>query len=231
MFAWKTDGECNDNNLYRIIGVIPTQSSENGEYENRVKLIKANVLGYKYWSGSDNNQSNDWTKSTLNTKILNEEYWNSINKYQKYIEDSKWYLASSPYNVKTNEFYENERGNTVNNDRPVSWIGKIGLMHPSDYGYAVGGANRTTCLEMKVGQYNTNDCYTNDWLFIGYEWTLNPVENYLDSIIILANGSSTINLVHVATNAYRPVFYLNSLVLLKSGSGQKNDPYRITFNE
>ena len=191
MFAWKTDGECNDNNLYRIIGVIPTQSSENGEYENRVKLIKANVLGY----------------------------------------NSKWYLASSPYNVKTNEFYENERGNTVNNDRPVSWIGKIGLMHPSDYGYAVGGANRTTCLEMKVGQYNTNDCYTNDWLFIGYEWTLNPVENYLDSIIILANGSSTINLVHVATNAYRPVFYLNSLVLLKSGSGQKNDPYRITFNE
>ena len=36
---------CMEDNLYRMIGVIPTQSSENGEYENRVKLIKAMPWG------------------------------------------------------------------------------------------------------------------------------------------------------------------------------------------
>ena len=33
--------ECTEDNLYRIIGVIPTQSTVDGEFENRVKLIKA----------------------------------------------------------------------------------------------------------------------------------------------------------------------------------------------
>ena len=35
------DSNCTEDNLYRIIGVIPTQKEENGSYENRVKLIKA----------------------------------------------------------------------------------------------------------------------------------------------------------------------------------------------
>ena len=36
-------------------------------------------------------------------------------------------------------FYTAERGTTVYTGRPTTWTGKIGLMYPSDYGYATSG--------------------------------------------------------------------------------------------
>ena len=39
--------------------------------------------------------------------------------------------------------YEKERGTTVYSERPTKWTGKIGLMYPSDYGYATSGGSTT----------------------------------------------------------------------------------------
>ena len=48
----------------------------------------------------------------------------------------------------TKDWYSYERGTTVYLGRPTEWIGQIGLMYPSDYGYATDGGNtgRATCL-------------------------------------------------------------------------------------
>ena len=98
---------CTDDNLYRIIGVITTQSREDSEYENRVKLIKATNWegetaessaitktgkGYR-WNTSI---SNAWESSSLKG-ILNGEYYNSLGDSQKYISPSKWYLGAPTY--------------------------------------------------------------------------------------------------------------------------------------
>ena len=37
------NGECSTSSLYRIVGVIPTQTTSNGNYENRVKLVGTTV--------------------------------------------------------------------------------------------------------------------------------------------------------------------------------------------
>ena len=149
---------CPDNNLYRIIGVIPTQSTNDGEYENRVKLIKndyytenesgnletgANAPGGKGYRWNKDNGSNDWSQTTLNTEVLNRVYWNSLLEYQSYIEKAKWYLGAPQLaDTKTytpNQFYKVERSNTQGYSKgATSFVGNIGLMYPSDYGYSIG---------------------------------------------------------------------------------------------
>src|SRR5574344_1529287 len=52
--------------------------------------------------------------------------------------------------------------------RTTTWIGRVGLMYPSDYFYATGGGsttNRASCLATtNKNWFNTyTDCNTNDW--------------------------------------------------------------------
>jgi len=103
-----TDTEkCDDERLYRIIGVFNEKNVETEEIESRVKLIKAyegtkeslgtaphgdgykNITYYKgklnispgyYWSGSSEQKENSeiWTNSTLNTEVLNGTYLSTL---------------------------------------------------------------------------------------------------------------------------------------------------------
>ena len=56
----------------------------------------------------------------------------------------------------------------------TTWNGYVGLMYPSDYGYASSGgttANRETCLNRTLFRWQdsvSSDCYQNDWLYISY---------------------------------------------------------------
>ncbi len=231
-------GSCTEDQLFRIIGVIPTQSSENGPYENRVKLIKATSYGNYLWSGNSDNSSNDWTKSTLNTTILNQTYWNSISSYQKYIEDTKWYLggiSSDSSSMQTSIFYKNERGESVYNGNPTSTVSKIGLMYPSDYGYATSGGsttNRNTCLTTSLYSWNgseVTDCYTNDWLYLfEAQWTITPSSSSIDGSVYVAGESMVFNgYVDGDQLPIRPVYQLKSNVRYQRGDGSKNTPYQI----
>lgn len=82
------------------------------------------------------------------------------------IDYHQWYLGSNGrVDVKTSEnglgtakkFYEYERSNNGkicssgkycndNITRTTTWQGYVGLISMSDYGYAVGGENRNSCL-------------------------------------------------------------------------------------
>ncbi len=180
---------CTEENLYRIIGVIPTQSSQDGEYENRVKLIKAKAYldasavsgldvhntisgkGY-YWSGSNTNTSNDWTQSTLNTEVLNTRYWNSLGEYQNYIDKAKWYLGKNDGGDTLSSYmYANERGDISYNGSKLYTISNIGLAYASDYGYATSGGStndKNTCLSVPCYNWQpslgfvSEDCSNND---------------------------------------------------------------------
>ncbi len=41
-------------------------------------------------------------------------------------------------------------------------------MYPLDYGYAVGGNDRTLCLKknLYINDYSDDNCKENDWLYI-----------------------------------------------------------------
>ena len=86
------------------------------------------------------------------------------------IENVVWNLGGSSTNtdVTTSMFYERERGTTVHSGNSKIWIGKVGLMYPSDYGYATSGGqtiDRATCLAKKLYTLDEIDCKNNDYLF------------------------------------------------------------------
>ncbi len=97
--------------------------------------------------------------------------------------------SSSNAQVTAKEIYEKERGIDVYSDikSETEWSNKtdvgnkfngIGLIYPSDYGYAVGGSVRNTCLTNYLSNYNSYACKFSDWLTSTAEtWTLTSV-NY-----------------------------------------------------
>ena len=164
---------------------------------------------------------------------------------QKLIGDAKWYLGGtvnyqSTSNGTANHFYSYERGETVysssEHPRKTNWTGKVGLMYPSDYGYATSGgttANRATCLAKELYNWDSSsggisDCKTNDWLFINnkYQWTIAPrTSSSYDVFIVYSDGSVSYNFAYYSRSVARPVVYLVSNIKLLKGIGSETDPF------
>ena len=151
------------------------------------------------------------------------------------IGDAKWYLGgSSTYNdVTPPMFYTRERGTTVYSGHSTSWIGKVGLMYPSDYGYATSGGsstNRNSCLAKELYNWDSSgysDCKNNDWMYNGsiWQWTMSPRAASSSGVFIVSYAGYVINDNASNTNAGRPVVYLKSTIKVISGSGTTSSPY------
>ena len=151
------------------------------------------------------------------------------------IGDAKWYLGgSSTYNdVTPPMFYTRERGTTVYSGHSTSWIGKVGLMYPSDYGYATSGGsstNRNSCLAKELYNWDSSgysDCKNNDWMYNGniWQWTISPraVNSYYVFDVRYAGFVNRDYAIY--TSAGRPVVYLKSTIKVISGSGTTSSPY------
>ena len=151
------------------------------------------------------------------------------------IGDAKWYLGgSSTYNdVTPPMFYTRERGTTVYSGHSTSWIGKVGLMYPSDYGYATSGGsstNRNSCLAKELYNWDSSgysDCKNNDWMYNGniWQWTMSPRADD-SSIVFNVIGTGFVGSYDAyIASAGRPVVYLKSTIKVISGSGTTSSPY------
>ena len=151
------------------------------------------------------------------------------------IGDAKWYLGgSSTYNdVTPPMFYTRERGTTVYSGHSTSWIGKVGLMYPSDYGYATSGGsstNRNSCLAKELYNWDSSgysDCKNNDWMYNGsiWQWTMSPRAGYSNCVFSVVNPGYVYDASAYGTFAGRPVVYLKSTIKVISGSGTTSSPY------
>ena len=190
------------------------------------------IGGSLYWNSSSgtcySGSSNATVSCDFTTTGLGEEARNMIG-------DTLWYLGgSSTYNdVTASMFYERERGTTVYSGRDTSWVGKVGLMYPSDYGYATSGGSttdRNACLNKELYNWDSSsysDCKNNDWLYESsyHPWTITPH----------ASSSRTVFNVHSAgylnyndaynTNGVRPVVFLKSNIKIVDGDGSSSNPY------
>ena len=201
--------------------------------------------------------SNDWSDSALQIVLNSGAYWNRTSGNCPYrsgatttcdfssnglseeakmlIDDAIWSLGGvSTYANSFSTFYEFERGAEVYNERPVEWIGKVGLMYPSDYGHATSGGNITTkdtCLENLSNWSDYEDCNNNNWMYTdSAQWTLTPHLLSGDNTfnIYFATG---INLFRVNNwnNLVSPVVYLSSDVKRISGDGSESDPFLLSL--
>ncbi len=225
--------------LWRIIGVFNNIDNGSDTKETRLKIIKDEP--YSTGMAWDTDNINDWTTASLQEE-LNTTYLNSIQSpYKEMISNAKWNLGgtvdyTSSSNGLTSHFYGYERGTTVYTGRPAEWIGQIGLMYPSDYGYATSGGssvNRASCLAKELYNWDSvSDCYNNDWLYKSgtYQWTLTPRSGSSNLVFFVyydgyVNSNSALN----ASNAVSPALYLSSNVKISGGTGTSSDPYQLSL--
>ena len=159
---------------WRIIGILNTPEGQRmklirtdsiGSYswDNKASGTGSSISEYG---------SNDWTDSTLKEVLNNGAYYNKTSGTCSSVQDETscdftsnglteeaknqidtitWKLGG-PKNggrVLASTWYTYERGIEGYTGRPTAWQGKVGLMYPSDYGYATSGGtsmNRTSCL-------------------------------------------------------------------------------------
>ena len=250
-------GSCvNSSLLFRILGLFDEDTSSDGTSSSGtkklLKIIDTNNYGGtsgKYWNSAG---TNNWSTASLKTE-LNDPYLRTLldtigvnSKLNDAIVKAKWHLggaSSSNSDTLTAEGIYTEERNTsaIYSGNPSSIYAQVGLMYPSDYGYAtVGGTttNRAGCREKAVYDYDTADCKNNDWLFTSQssfvnsgEWLLSPCSSY-SNVAAYLNSSGYVGLsagsVGSGLFAVRPTFYLDSSVLkIVGGTGTSDNAYRI----
>ena len=253
------EGACSSSSLlFRIIGLFNEEYSSNGTTsagkKNLLKILDTNNYGRasgKYWNQTQTSGKNynDWSTATLKTE-LNGTYLSTLlatsgvnSKLSSAIANAKWHLggaSSSNYNTLTADgFYNIERTDgEVYGTNPSSIYAKVGLMYPSDYGYATVGG----CREKTVYNYDTADCKNNDWLFTSQatswgsnknEWLLSPCSSGWSNLASYLSSAGYVNLgsnysVGSRQLAVRPSFYLDSTALkIVGGTGTSTNPYHI----
>ena len=242
--------------LWRIIGVFDTDDGT-GKVEKRLKIIRNESIGNYSWDyNSAGNYINEWSTAQLNNLLNSGAYYNRTTgtyynlsktasnvdftttglteKAKAMIGDAKWYLGGSSTNndVTPTIFYTRERGTKVYSGRSTNWTGKVGLMYPSDYGYATSGGsnnNRASCMGKELRNWDDSsysDCKNNDWLYnsSNSQWTISPrVDSY--SVFYVSYPGYVGEGHAFNANAARPVVHLKSTIKVISGSGTKESPY------
>ena len=223
--------------LWRIMGII----------DGKVKIIKDEALtpvttdngvtigtssGF-YWNKVQQSRKNwnNWEDSTLQT-YLNGTYDNSLNStYRNMISPSTYYLGGSTtsnYQTLTaSGYYNAERDSSqVYSGNPGSTTQNIGLMYPSDYGYAAG----ESCLSTALYSYSSS-CKNTDYLFNRKnEWLQAPYASYsrnAASLYSAGNVNGNGNHVNFNSIAVRPVLYLNTSVQITDGIGSQSNPFKL----
>ena len=223
--------------LWRIVGSFANIS--NGTTSSkRIKLVKS---GYAYTGTAfDSNNSNDYSTSSLKT-TLNGTYYNNLSTDAKnMIEDAVWNLGGTPNGDSStaSQFYSAERGTTTYSGHATTWTGKVGLMYPSDYGYATAGGSttsRASCLAKELYNWDSSsysDCKNNDYLFDSshWQWTITPYSGHSGSVFGVDNDGYVDYSLADGTygdRGVRPAVFLKSSISISGGSGTSSDPYTL----
>ena len=235
-----------NNETWRILGVFPTDDGT-GKIENRIKIIKDQSIGNKDWDTSD---SNNWTRPATLNKELNTTYLNSLDSASKsMIGNTKYYLGGKSLTYNNGyadtplQFYSYERKISgseyyCNGSNPNNWVGKLGLMYVSDYGYATENCeSKALASGISYSDTTLQKCNDTNWLYnlkTG-EWLLTPYsksnakvyklfeEGYIQEYYTKYNSS------YYNSQAVRPVLYLKSNVKITGGTGTNANPYTLSL--
>ena len=193
-------------------------------------------------------------KSNLSNLIGN-ALWNlGSNGTTAYWYDSYGLSAKSFYNFERSQNSSKicSSGTYCNDNVPrtTEWIGKIGLMYPSDYAYSASNTDemsRSECINSSNNWNNSKEasCKNANWFYLGYDpdykdgdqgvHTLTPISQYFameyaktgDHIFeISPYGNNSSSLAFYSNYVY-PVVYLKTDVTILQGEGTKENPYQL----
>ena len=205
-----------------------TYNRQTSNYKGSMDTSTIASYRWNYDTSVSTYGSNNWTTSEFNTINLNTNYWNYLGTtWQNLIATTTWYLGEMTSSFNTAKaFYDGERNNAGYGSNPTAYTDEIGLMYPSDYGYAASPDAWTNNLF----NYNNSTITASNWMYMGlWEWPIAPCSSdssFNNLFRVSNNGALTTS---NASNGYsaRPVFYLDSNVEFSGGSGTSSDPYRL----
>ena len=210
---------------------------DTSDYKGNIDTSTIATYRWNYDTSVSSLGSNNWATSELNKINLNTNYLNYLgSSWSPMIEDSKWYLGGftrneyDVFNVKL--FYNGERNNAGYGSNPTTYgpenangnSTKIGLMYPSDYGYAAYPDAWATYIY----DYDSSAIKENNWLYMGLnEWTITQCSSYAYLAYYLYCGGAFFRNNTNEEYAIRPVFYLKPNISYVEGNGTKSNPYKI----
>ena len=240
-----------NNELWRIIGVMYVDNGS-GTLQNRLKIIRSESIGDYSWDSSDSSVNggygvNEWSQADIMTLLNSGDYYNRLNTYssnglisdaKEMIGNAKWYLGAHSSNSVTSEtMYSHERSSLsgkqcVQDEKSCSdsvvrktlWVGKIGLIYPSDYGYA---ANMNSCSETNISSYYQSCKYTT-WLYKSSNiWTISPtIISSAAYYVFFINSNGILNYFQANSEfGILPAVYLNADVKILDGDGTTDRPF------
>ncbi|MBQ2873472.1 MAG: hypothetical protein IJE89_05685 [Bacilli bacterium] len=218
--------------MWRIIGLEHGSviGLETGKYYP--KIIRSEFLSNSVSYGGDDIIT-DWEFSHINGGLY--AYYRSsssgvIDYSTEGISDESRMLIEHPTweglglsNISnTKDTYINESSKF---DKSNFYRNYVGLLSPSDYGFA---ASQKICGDTLLTSYSS--CINNNWLYSGKkEWLISDSEAYQALIINEAGDITVYNTLSYLS--IRPVVYLNPDVLITGGTGKIDDPYKIELKE
>ena len=218
-------------------------NNDSGSYDNIWATITSGNYSNSLTSGSEimqllnsgawwNGTSGSYYNASTTATTVNFTNYKLSDKAKSYITTSRYYLGgyNTSSGVMTNQFYAYERGTTrYDTNRPLYWDGMVGLMYPSDFGYAAGNS----CVTGTDPYNYDGGCKNKDWLWMttssdysnNAEWLMSPRSGYSNAAFrVSSSGCVGFSFVDRADSA-RPVFYLTSSASITDGEGTSTAPY------
>ena len=240
----------NGENVIRVrkVGYEEAAYDEGGHttaYFNNTSKTNNRLLAYNYTISNKNYIAapyvcngcvNHWPSTTLYATLSSTytiaNYKNTVN-YKMYLGTSE-----SPSSLTAEGWYAAERGAipgataASSYNGAVSYIGSVGLIYPSDYGYAVLSSDCARTIKPHY-YYEPAACKNNNWLYQGSssrQWLISPDSGLVESTLVLnrngdIGGSNYGEGIDVASSgSFSPVMALKADVVV-TGSGTNSDPY------
>ena len=222
-FSWDYTSSGSYSNIWATI--------TSGNYSNSLtsgsQLMKLLNSG-AWWNGTSGSYYNDNTTATT----VNFTNYKLSDKAKSYITTSRYYLGgyNTSSGVMTNQFYAYERGTTrYDTNRPLYWDGMVGLMYPSDFGYAAGNS----CVTGTDPYNYDGGCKNKDWLWMttssdysnNVEWLMSPGSGDSGDIFYVGSSGYVSRYNVNFDGSARPVFYLTSSTSITDGTGTSTAPY------
>lgn len=195
-----------------------------------------------YYGGKTITCHSETSGSTATNATITCPDINKINDTAKsMIQNTTWTLGGTNYKTNNhpyetypvNELYESERGTQVYSGHATTSTDYIGLIYPSDYGYASTDAS---CRQnLRAGLTYTNNiyggtptCKNNNWLFNGvWYWTISPYLSIAYSVFRVDGDGRLSNHFAWYRDGVRPSLYLKADVKVVGGTGTSSDPYTL----
>ena len=220
LYSWDAD----ENDNYSNIWATPTNGNYSNSLTSGASIMKLLNSG-AWWNGTSANYYSYYLDgSDFQTKNVNFTNYKLSDKAKSNIDISRYYLGGyNTSSVKTTAMYGYERGTLrYDENRPLYWDGYVGLMYPSDYGYAAGSVCATG-----TGLFNYfGECSNKDWLYNAgvNQWLMSPYSG--NSYLVLGVGyGGPVGYRSDHALAVSPVFYLNSGASITGGNGTLDAPY------